>query len=94
MDQNEELDKIAIHRRRLLYRASHRGTFETDILIGEFAKEYLPSMSESDMRLFEQILDIADADLAMWLTGQAPVPDKINHRLFQAMIAYAHRGRS
>ncbi|HEX3994700.1 MAG TPA: succinate dehydrogenase assembly factor 2, partial [Acetobacteraceae bacterium] len=33
-------------RRRLLYRATHRGTFENDLLIGGFVRDHLDTLTE------------------------------------------------
>ena len=41
-------DPHAIRRRRLLFRAEHRGFKEADLVIGGFAREQLPGMSEED----------------------------------------------
>jgi len=63
-----------IRRRRLLYRATHRGTFENDLMIGGFVRANLCSLSDADLDALEALLEMPDADLADWLTGRRPVP--------------------
>lgn len=61
-------------RRRLIFRAQHRGTYENDLLLGGFVKTHLPGMTEPDLATLEAILDLPDPELADWLTGRRPIP--------------------
>jgi antitoxin CptB len=60
-------------RRRLLFRATHRGTQENDLLIGGFVRQHLDSLTESDIEALETLLERPDPDLADWLTGRRPI---------------------
>jgi antitoxin CptB len=62
-------------RRRLLYRATHRGTFENDILLGGFVQRHIGTLGDSDIAGLEALLDIPDNELADMLTGRLPIPD-------------------
>jgi antitoxin CptB len=61
-------------RRRLIFRAQHRGTYENDLLIGDFVKAEIATLSPTDLDALETILDLPDTDLADWLTGRCPIP--------------------
>ncbi len=61
-------------RRRLLYRANHRGTHENDILVGGFVAARIAALSEDDLDALEAILEFPDVELAHWLTGRKPIP--------------------
>ena len=61
-------------RRRLLYRATHRGTYENDILLGGFVQRHIDRLGESDLAALEALLELPENDLAEWLTGRAPMP--------------------
>ena len=63
-----------VRRRRLLYRATHRGTYENDILLGGFVQRHVDTMCESDLAALEALLELPDNDLADWLTGRMPIP--------------------
>jgi antitoxin CptB len=63
-----------IRRRRLLFRATHRGTAENDLMIGEFVRAQLDTMTEADIEALEALMDLPDVDLADWLTGRRPIP--------------------
>jgi antitoxin CptB len=61
-------------RRRLLFRATHRGTFENDLLLGGFVRAQLDILTEADIEALEALMDLPDPDLADWLTGRRPIP--------------------
>ena len=63
-----------IRRRRLLFRATHRGTAENGLMIGEFVRAQLDTMTEADIEALEALMDLPDVDLADWLTGRRPIP--------------------
>ena len=70
-------------RRRLLFRATHRGMYENDILLGGFVRARLAAFSESDLTLLEELLELPDNDLADWLTGRRPIPDAMDTPLLR-----------
>jgi antitoxin CptB len=61
-------------RRKLLYRATHRGTKENDLLIGGFVSRRISLFSQAELESLEQLLDLPETDLADWVTGRRPVP--------------------
>ena len=69
---SEEPDAVEVMRRRLRYRAGHRGTKELDILLGRFAEAHIESMSVSDLERFERYLAHPDPDINRWIFA----PDK------------------
>jgi antitoxin CptB len=60
-------------RRRLLFRATHRGTHENDLLIGGFVRSHLDTLTEAEIDALEVLLERPDPDLADWLTGRRPI---------------------
>ena len=85
---------LEIRRRRLLYRATHRGTYENDLLVGGFARHHIPSMTEPQLDALEAAMELPDADLADWLTGRRPIPEDQNAAMLQIIRAFAmDRGR-
>ena len=69
---------MEIYLKKLLFKASHRGTKEMDILLGDFAGKQLESMTENDLSLFDELLDISDPELYKWLTtsNEEIIPEK------------------
>lgn len=69
-----EPDGLDPRRRRLLYRATHRGTKENDVLIGGFVARRITLLSEADIGALERLLELPENDLADWLIGRRAVP--------------------
>jgi len=82
-------DALDARRRRLLYRATHRGTQEADLLIGGFLKPRLAAMTETELGAMETLLEHPDPDLADWLTGRRPIPPEADCPLLRAMRSAA-----
>jgi antitoxin CptB len=64
----------ATRRRRILYRATHRGTFENDLMIGAFVRAHVAGLSEAELDALEAVMEKPDTDLADWLTGREAIP--------------------
>jgi len=54
-------------RRRAIWRASHRGTKEMDIMLGTFARASLAAMDSATLARFERLLALSDPDLIAWV---------------------------
>jgi antitoxin CptB len=61
-------------RRRLLFRATHRGTYENDLMLGGFVRTHLATFTATDLTELEALLELSDTDLADWLTGRRELP--------------------
>jgi len=75
-------------RRRLLYRAWHRGIREMDLIAGRFAEAHIAGMSEAELDLFEHLIEAPDHDILTWITGTVPVPENYDTGVFRAMKAF------
>ena len=53
-------NKLEILKKRLLYRASYRGTKEMDILLGQFVKKYIGEFNEAYLNELENFLKYED----------------------------------
>ena len=73
-DQTQNDPRNDPRRRRLLFRATHRGTYENDLMIGGFVRAQLDAFTEADIEALEALMDLPDVDLADWLTGRMPIP--------------------
>ena len=61
-------------RRKLKFRAWHRGTREADLMVGRFAENYVPQLDEAGLDIFEEFLDENDPDIFDWISGRTPIP--------------------
>lgn len=78
-------------RRRILYRATHRGTAECDQLVGGFVSARLSIMSEAQLAELEALLAMPDPDLVAWISGRRPIPPEYDGSLIRAMHQAARR---
>ncbi|MGC8524989.1 MAG: succinate dehydrogenase assembly factor 2 [Acidibrevibacterium sp.] len=74
-------------RRRLLFRATHRGTHESDLLIGGFVSGRLAQLTLAEIAALEALLETPDPVLADWLTGREAIPPDVETPLLRAMVA-------
>ena len=77
-----------IYRKRLLYKATHRGMKETDRLIGSFAKARMEVLSSEQLASLDTLLDEADNDLINWILGREEIPQRINLKLLKQIIDF------
>ena len=53
-------EELEIFKKKLLYRASYRGTKEMDILLSSFVKSYIDKFSNSQLKELEKFLFYED----------------------------------
>jgi antitoxin CptB len=68
-----------------LFRSTHRGTFENDVMVGGFVRAHLDSLTEADLAALEAVMEIPDTDLADWLTGREPIPPEEDTPMLRRM---------
>ena len=81
-----ESTSLDARRRRLLYRATHRGTYENDILLGGFVQRYIGAFQECELVALEVLLEFPENDLADWLTGRVPIPCEIDSPMLRRIL--------
>ena len=67
-------DELDFRRRRIAYRAWHRGTREADMMVGGFADRYSASWGPAELDWFEILLEETDVDIMAWGLGRQAVP--------------------
>lgn len=80
-----------LRRRRLLFRSTHRGTYENDLMIGGFVRANLTSLTEADLDALEAVMEMPDTDLADWLTGRVPIPPEEETPMLRRMRDFQTR---
>ena len=75
-------------KKKLLYRAMHRGFKEADIVIGRFAAAHLADMTDDETEEFRLLLEVPDQDLYAWIIGRAEVPENYRGPVLAAMQAF------
>jgi antitoxin CptB len=83
-----QVEGIEDRRKRLKFRAWHRGTRELDLLIGSFADRYLPEFGMPELDQFEALLNCQDPDVYDWMTGQKPAPEDKKGRVLDLLLQH------
>ena len=55
-----------ILKKQIIYRSTHRGSKEMDILLGNFAKKYVDKFTDDDLKKLDKLLKIEDEILYQW----------------------------
>lgn len=63
--------------KKLTYRSGQRGWLEMDFLLGDWARENLPSLSDEQLAQYSLVLDEEIPDLFQWLTKQEDAPPRL-----------------
>jgi len=77
-----------MRRRRLRYRAWHRGTKEMDLVLGPFADAHLEAFGAPELDRLEALMDEEDTDLLKWVMGQEPIPSGSDAPLLKIIIDF------
>ena len=89
--QTLDLDKnlIDTRRKRIKFRAWHRGTKEMDLLLGSFVDITLASLTELELAELEQIIECNDIDLYSWISGRESIPAAVDTTLMEKLKAHS-----
>jgi antitoxin CptB len=89
-DRTEVLDE---RRRRMRYRAWHRGMREMDLVLGRFADSELAGLNDREVAEFEALMEVPDPELLTWILGQSPAPAQFNTPVFKRLTEFHRAGR-
>lgn len=79
-----------LRRKRLLFRSWHRGTRESDLILGRFADAHLAGFDQSQLERYEALLDCSDADLFDWVAGRTAPPSAQDTDVMRLLLAFRH----
>ena len=73
-------------RKRLIYRAWHRGTREMDMILGRFADAHVGEMDEDALLQFDDLLKESDPDIYNWITQREKPPANVHSAVLAQVI--------
>jgi antitoxin CptB len=79
-------------RKRVLFRAWHRGIREMDLIMGRFADVALAELSDDELADLERLIELPDRDLLAWVTGEVAIPNDVDSAVFRRMCDF-HKHR-
>lgn len=80
-------EDISMRRKKIRYRAWHRGTREMDLVLGPFADANIELLSEPELDRLEALMDAEDPHLLKWVMGQETPPDSVDVVFLERVIA-------
>ena len=86
---NQGLDE---RRRRLLFRAWHRGMRELDLIMGRFAQSAIAQLTADELVDFENLMEVPDRELLAWVAGETDVQADFDTALFRRLRDFNRRG--
>ena len=86
--QLTDRDHADVRSRRLLFRCWHRGTQESDLILGPFAEDSLKTLDSDQLGRFEALLDCPDSDLFDWIFGVSNPPPQHDHDVMQLLRSF------
>ena len=63
-----------ILKKQIIYRSTHRGTKEVDLILGGFVKKYIDKLNDSDLNDLEKFLLIDDEILLNYYFNKKKAP--------------------
>lgn len=88
---SEATDHLDDRRKRLRFRAWHRGTREMDLVLGRFVDAHVAALSDAEIDTLEALMEVPDPELYLWIAETADVPPNYDSPLFRKIVAF-HRG--
>lgn len=90
MTTEPELD---IRRKRLKFRAWHRGMREVDLILGSFADQHVAGFNAAELSQFETVLAFEDPELYDWVTGKLRPPAEHIGSVMQLLLNFKYKAQ-
>ena len=75
---------------KIIYRANYRGTKEMDKLLGTFTKIYISQLSDDELPLLSDLLNLDDENLYKFNQGLQPLIEIKNNRVTELFKNYKY----
>jgi antitoxin CptB len=84
---------LDVRRKKLLFRAWRRGVRETDLIVGRFADAVIGSLDGPELDDFERLIEVPNADLYAWVSGEADIPENYDTAVLRQLKAFHRRDK-
>jgi antitoxin CptB len=91
-DEPIAIDGIDARRRRVRFRAWHRGTKEMDLVLGPYADAHVGALDAAGLDRLEALMEEADTDLLKWVMGQETPPATTDLELLARLVDFRLAG--
>ena len=88
MLKKNNITNLSLRRKKILFKCTHRGTKELDILLGNFVSNHINLLKPEELGYLEVILGFNDIDLYKILTNKKEIDKKINKLFIKKIIKF------
>ena len=75
-------------KKRIIYRASYRGTKEMDVLISSFVKSIINNLNDEELLELEKFVNLSDEDLIKLNKNFSNVKEQIPTKIYMSFYNY------
>lgn len=72
-------DRDVARRKRMIYRSKQRGWLEVDLLLGSWASENVPHLTEAELDEYDLVLAEETIDVFNYVSGKDPLPPHLEN---------------
>ena len=88
MLKKNNITNLLLRRKKILFKCTHRGTKELDILLGNFVSKHINLLKSKELDYLEVILGFNDVDLYKILTNKMKIDKKMNKLFIKKIIKF------
>ena len=88
MLKKNKINNLSLRRKKILFKCTHRGTKELDILLGNFVSKHIDLLKSKELNYLEIILSFNDIDLYKILINKKEIDKKMNKLLVKKIIKF------
>ena len=88
MLKKNKINNLSLRRKKILFKCTHRGTKELDILLGNFVSRHIDLLKSKELNYLEIILSFNDIDLYKILTNKKEIDKKMNKLFLKKIIKF------
>ena len=83
-----KISKLSMRKKKILFKCTHRGTKELDILLGNYVSNHINKLKSKELDYLDVILDFNDMDLFKILSKKKKINEKMNKLFVKKIIKF------
>ena len=83
-----KISKLSLRKKKILFKCTHRGTKELDILLGNYVSNHINELKSKELDYLDVILNFNDMDLFKILTKKKKINEKMNKFFVKKIIKF------
>ena len=88
MLEKNKINNLSLRKKKILFKCTHRGTKELDILLGNFVSKHIGLLKSKELNYLEIILSFNDIDLYKILINKKEIDKKMNKLFVKKIIKF------